>query len=98
MPENTVCVDRSTRWGNPFQIANGTTREEAVFAHKALLHGYLCITQRTTHDEQVAYAKYVKRNIARLRGKNLACWCPLVDKDGNKVPCHADVLLELSNA
>lgn len=27
-----------------------------------------------------------------LRGKNLACWCPL---DGS--PCHADVLLELAN-
>jgi hypothetical protein len=26
-----------------------------------------------------------------LRGKNLACWCPL---DG---PCHADVLLEIAN-
>jgi len=27
----------------------------------------------------------------KLRGKNLACWCPL-DR-----PCHADVLLELAN-
>lgn len=27
-----------------------------------------------------------------LRGKDLACWCPL-DK-----PCHADVLLELANS
>lgn len=26
-----------------------------------------------------------------LRGKNLACWCPL------DAPCHADVLLELAN-
>lgn len=26
-----------------------------------------------------------------LRGKNLACWCSLDE------PCHADVLLELSN-
>jgi uncharacterized protein DUF4326 len=26
-----------------------------------------------------------------LRGKNLACWCPL---DG---PCHADVLLAVAN-
>ena len=25
-----------------------------------------------------------------LRGKNLACWCPLDE------PCHADVLLELA--
>lgn len=32
------------------------------------------------------------RHIQRdLRGKNLACWCPL---DG---PCHADVLIELAN-
>ena len=28
---------------------------------------------------------------ATLRGKNLACWCPLDQ------PCHADVLLELAN-
>lgn len=32
-----------------------------------------------------------------LRGKDLACWCPLTDKDGNPAPCHADVLLELAN-
>lgn len=28
----------------------------------------------------------------KLRGKNLACWCPLDQ------PCHADVLLRLANA
>lgn len=28
--------------------------------------------------------------LARLRGKNLACWCSLDQ------PCHADVLLELA--
>ena len=26
-----------------------------------------------------------------LRGKNLACWCPLDQ------PCHADVLLDIAN-
>lgn len=31
-------------------------------------------------------------NVAELRGKDLACWCPLDQ------PCHADVLLELANA
>lgn len=30
-------------------------------------------------------------DLSRLRGKNLACWCPLDQ------PCHADVLLELAN-
>ena len=29
--------------------------------------------------------------IAELRGRDLACWCPLDQ------PCHADVLLELAN-
>lgn len=29
--------------------------------------------------------------LGELRGKNLACWCPLDQ------PCHADVLLELAN-
>ena len=33
----------------------------------------------------------IVRRLPKLRGKNLACWCPL-DK-----PCHADVLLELAN-
>jgi len=28
---------------------------------------------------------------AELRGKDLACWCPL------DAPCHADVLLEIAN-
>lgn len=29
--------------------------------------------------------------IEKLRGKDLACWCPL------DVPCHADVLLHVAN-
>lgn len=32
-----------------------------------------------------------------LRGHDLACWCPLEDANGNRVPCHADVLLDLAN-
>lgn len=36
--------------------------------------------------------------LAPLAGLHLVCWCPLVDKDGNRVPCHADVLLEFANA
>jgi hypothetical protein len=31
------------------------------------------------------------RDIDQLRGKDLACWCPLDE------PCHADVLLEIAN-
>lgn len=34
----------------------------------------------------------VVRRLPELRGRDLACWCPL------DAPCHADVLLELANA
>lgn len=32
-----------------------------------------------------------------LGGKDLMRWCPLVDKDGNRVLCHADVLMDIAN-
>lgn len=35
-------------------------------------------------------------NPADLRGKDLACWCPIT-KGGRYVQCHADVLLCLAN-
>lgn len=34
---------------------------------------------------------------AELRGKNLACWCPLPSATNPDEPCHADVLLDLAN-
>lgn len=40
-------------------------------------------------DEGGAFVAQMARE--ELRGKDLACWCPL-DK-----PCHADVLLEVAN-
>lgn len=31
-----------------------------------------------------------------LRGKDLVCWCPLEDDNGEPFPCHADILLQAS--
>jgi len=39
----------------------------------------------------------IRLDLWRLRGKNLVCWCPLLDKNGNHHPCHADILLALAN-
>lgn len=92
MPEGAVCVDRSTRWGNLFEIGCGVvirqsdgdtvslgkveTREQAVAWFRAYLSHYPHIAERARNQ---------------LRGKDLACWCPLDQ------PCHADVLLEIAN-
>lgn len=79
MPPNTVKVDRSTRWGNPYRVGampingdGGQTLAEALWAYENLF--------------------LIDKNVSELRGKDLACWCPL-DK-----PCHADILLRLANA
>jgi hypothetical protein len=41
--------------------------------------------------------EWMTAHLEDLAGHDLACWCPLVDRNGVPVPCHADVLLELAN-
>ena len=79
MPPDALKVDRSTRWGNPFVAQDAPQRAAAVASYRAWI---------------AEPAQAALRAAARdaLRGKDLACWCPL---DG---PCHADVLLEIVNA
>ena len=89
MPPNTVKVDRSTKWGNPFVVGTHGTRAECVDLFTKLLGGYLCLSVGDPRKQQ-AYVDMARRDRAELKGKNLACWCPL------GAPCHADVLLQLN--
>lgn len=90
MPPNTVKVDRTTKWGNPFVVGTQGTQATCVDLYRKLMAGYLCLSSRNM-DAQVASRKHVEAHRAELRGKNLACWCPIGS------PCHADVLLEIAN-
>lgn len=85
MPPNTVKVDRSTKWGNPFRVSVATSPTESVTKFRRWLSG-----------EKVGVAMKVAAECypdpKELRGKNLACWCSPGE------PCHADVLLEIANA
>jgi hypothetical protein len=77
LPADAVIVTRPTKWGNPHPLDLG--RAEAVRRYREdLFAGRLAITVEDVRRE--------------LRGRDLACYCPL---DG---PCHADVLLEVANA
>lgn len=95
MPPNTVKVDRSTKWGNPFSTHMATEagcrnpQRAVVDAFRSWLDGnpWACGADRY-EDRRNA----ILSGLPELRGKNLACWC----KPGT--PCHADVLLELANA
>lgn len=82
MPENTVSVARPGPFGNPFVVGKATDANGVTLS----LGG--CVAAFRSH---VCSRRDWSTKIEALRGKNLACWCPL-DK-----PCHADVLLELAN-
>jgi hypothetical protein len=79
MPENTIKVDRTTKWGNPYKV--GTT----------------LIPDRRAATEAFASNMPWGDFARELRGKNLACWCPL-PKPGEVDWCHAAVLLKIANA
>ena len=89
MPPNTVKVDRTTKWGNPFIVGKHGTRAECVDLFQKLMAGYLCLSTGNAF-QQDDYRQHVHRNRKSLCGKNLACWCPLDQ------PCHADTLLEVA--
>lgn len=79
MPEGAVYVGRPTKWGNPFHIGRGISATICVAQYRAKLAGdiWTSPTRQEIREE--------------LRGKDLACWCPLDQ------PCHADILLAIAN-
>jgi hypothetical protein len=75
MPKGAVYVGRPTKWGNPYAAGDWS---DPVAKYRAMA---------TAPGMQST----MKQLLAAIRGKDLACWCPLDQ------PCHADVLLELAN-
>jgi hypothetical protein len=109
MPENTVNVAGPGRWGNPFLVAD-FGREEAVRLFAGIADGGWSPDLVKDYDDATANVIYCIRSIwvarigysveehawMELRGRNLACWCPL-PKEGEPDLCHAAVLLEIVN-
>lgn len=99
MPPNTVYVGRPTWWGNPFTVGECGDAAECASLYRDCILGLTEPGQM--NKKQLATANKAwpdcfampDATTAKifLRGKNLACWCPLDQ------PCHADVLLELAN-
>jgi len=85
MPPNTVKIDRSTRWVNPFSAEECGSIAAAVERHRMWMNGEAAASD----GREPPSAADVKRELA---GRNLACWCSL---DG---PCHGTLLLALANA
>ena len=106
-PEGVIVVARPTRWGNPFKVGEYAPhvhpsaawphhlyidRHRVVRADQAVALYRRIVTQPEEHRYDGFTPPTLAEIVAELRGRDLACWCPLDQ------PCHADVLLELANS
>ena len=81
MPSGVVYVGRPTKWGNPFcKLLPGDNTAQLVRLFRAWLRNGMMSGNLLPEAKE------------QLRGKDLACWCPL------DAPCHADVLIEVANS
>lgn len=90
MPENTVKVDRSTKYGNPF-VPGKTGPMGRSPIDKVGSVG--CFADMMKDPELRAAAGYPSDEEIRrdLGGKNLGCWCEIGEC------CHAEILLPIAN-
>ena len=109
MPEGAVYVGRPSKWGNPYPVDcvvsarvmgrvrqwTVESRREAVALFRRWLDRDPFVPTSGFNVHRTAPSLLNVR--AELAGKDLVCWCPLVDGEGGRVPCHADVLLEIAN-
>lgn len=80
---DAVIVARPTKWGNRFAVGDSyLTRKMGNAKVKDRAHAVELFCE---------FQLPRMKDVARLRGKDLACWCPLDE------PCHADVLLKYAN-
>ena len=98
MPENAVYVGRPGKYGNMFGLStvmneqrindmSGVETSAAKGWRKRCVEMY----REELLGRQMINPEAFKAWIAPLRGKDLACWCPIGEY------CHADVLIELAN-
>lgn len=91
---DAVIVARPSKWGNPERAMDRSLSErEAAYWW---FERHLRLRRRPGSPaawiaERIGYPSDDEIRAA-LRGRDLACWCPLDQ------PCHADVLLEIANA
>lgn len=98
-PEGCIVVSRPSKFGNPFDDAESFRHWliNGEIGLSSLIDRNLFPWRPASKSRLDAMRKCILDALPELRGRDLACWCPLVDEDGEHVQCHADVLLELAN-
>jgi hypothetical protein len=87
-PVEAAVVTRATPWGNPFK---GPVRSVVLAEYRAWIGLDLGYADTVRIGARTFDRRWVVEHLRVLRGRDLACFCPL------DLSCHADVLLELAN-
>lgn len=100
LPAGAFYIGRPGPCGNPFLVDDP---EEAVDLYRRWVKGRMSIAEFQSRAGWYWRRGYPDREeiivaLPRLRGRNLACWCPLGLPNGRRHPCHGDFLLEEANA
>lgn len=101
LPAGAIKVDRSTIWGNPWSIHEAIESGlfERQFVPQVCYDNFrrwlgplgLEVEKFPIYVKLLTRRREILENLHLLRGKDLACWCPLGQL------CHADILIELAN-
>lgn len=101
LPANTVIVDRTSRFGNPFPVKSCIEFDFAdneADARKVCTEAFESVLTKGRDSEWwyeglTGRIERIRADLPLLVGKDLACTCP---EDG--LPCHGDVLIRLAAA
>lgn len=100
LPDNSVRVHRGTEWENPYQVERDADGAPLLTGPGGEIWNDAGGWDTPTSWSNV-HARAVElfrrdiegRDLSALRGKNIACWCPIGHPD-----CHGEIYLQLANA
>lgn len=124
LPKTAISVARPTRWGNPWtwrqntpggawEVWNRARERRECLTRTEDGARYQCIAYyrealKPPHRTHSGALDFDPRDVAQLRGRDLACWCRLcpLHAEGKPFriqcpacdPCHADPLGMTANA
>jgi len=87
MPKGAVYCGRPSRYGNPFVVG----KPHRLNGGRVVKDAAEAVELYELHTGPMGNYEFDSEDLARLRGKDLVCWCGLDD------PCHVDVILKAAN-
>ena len=93
LPTNTICVNRGTKWCNPFKVADYGREKAIQMFRDCLLNASMCYCYLDMDEAKIQYNRFIwiANNIHLIREADyVACFCGLDEA------CHGDALIEIS--